>query len=62
MSNKYDNHAPIKISFLSDKLNKSINKAIEWNMLVIYATVMSILFLGIWLYTIINVAYQMLTI
>lgn len=60
MSNKYDNHAPINISFLSEKANKNINKAIEWNMLVIYATVMSIAFVSIWLYAMVNVAWQML--
>ena len=60
MSNKYDNHAPVNISFLSAKANKKINKAIEWDMLVIYATVMSIAFVSIWLYAMINVAWQML--
>ena len=62
MSNKYDNHAPINISFLSEKLNKNINKAIEWDMLVIYATVMSIAFVSIWLYTMVNIVLQMLSI
>jgi hypothetical protein len=62
MSNKYDNHAPVNISFLSAKTNKKINKAIEWDMLVIYATVMSIAFVSIWLYAMVNVAWQMLTI
>ncbi len=61
MSNKYDNHAPVNISFLSEKLNKNINKAIEWNMLVIYATIMSLAFVGIWVYTMVNIAWQMLT-
>lgn len=62
MSNKYDNHAPINISFLSEKVNKNINKAIEWDMLVIYATVMSVAFVSIWLFTMVNVTLQMLSI
>jgi hypothetical protein len=62
MSNKYDNHAPVNISFLSAKTNKKINKAIEWDMLVIYATVMSLVFVGIWLSAMVRVAWAMLTI
>jgi len=62
MSNKYDNHAPINISFLSEKVNKNINKAVEWDALVTYATVMSIAFVSIWLYTMVNIVLQMLSI